>query len=117
MTCRRPSARARSLITLWIFIAALLTLHGALSSGWAWRLAVDTPNERSLHVRPTPRVGGLLVMPWGLAAAWVLSDGGDLAPVLGAATALLAVSFLDDRYGMPVVLRFGLHLLAASRMC
>lgn len=101
------------LISSFVFIAALLTLYWALSSGWAWRLAVDTPNERSLHVRPTPRVGGLLVMPWGLAAAWMLSDGGDLAPVLGAAAALLAVSFLDDRYGMPVVLRFGLHLLAA----
>lgn len=98
---------------LLVFLAALLTLRWALASGWAWRLAVDTPNERSLHQRPTSRVGGLLVMPWGLIGAWGLGHDAGLGLVLGASVVLLAVSFLDDRYGMPVVLRFGFHLMAA----
>ena len=38
-----------------------------LRTGWAWDIAVDIPNHRSLHVRPVPRVGG-----WGLLPATLL---------------------------------------------
>ena len=42
-----------------------------LRTGWAWDIAVDIPNHRSLHVRPVPRVGGWGVLPAMLLAVFV----------------------------------------------
>ncbi|WP_322030610.1 glycosyltransferase family 4 protein [Paraburkholderia sp. J76] len=91
-----------------VLCAAILAF--LLKSGLAWRLATDIPNERSLHVRPTPRVGG-----WGLVPVSVLAILA-LAPALrlialGAAL-LAAVSQIDDRRGLPARVRFAAHFLA-----
>ncbi|MBZ0099754.1 MAG: glycosyltransferase family 4 protein [Taibaiella sp.] len=72
---------------------------------------IDKPNERSSHFRPTIRGGGILFpvvvllyfllnsfqYPWFALA--VLVSG--------------AVSFIDDIRGLPRLLRFGVHALAA----
>src|ERR1700743_1439241 len=50
-------------IVLWIL----------LRTGVAWRLATDIPNDRSLHVMPTPRVGGWGVVPPIVAAVLLLA--------------------------------------------
>jgi UDP-N-acetylmuramyl pentapeptide phosphotransferase/UDP-N-acetylglucosamine-1-phosphate transferase len=80
-----------------------------LHTGWAWRMAVDRPNRRSLHDRPIPRVGG-----WGIivgALGWVAM----LDPVLGACAAGLALlSFGDDRMGLSASLRLLAHLCIAA---
>jgi len=77
------------------------------------RLPMDHPNERSLHVKPTPRIGGLGILAGvGVAAGW-LAGAELLQPVLLAAFALAAVSVLDDVRGLPVALRFLAHLVAA----
>ncbi|MHB1215036.1 MAG: MraY family glycosyltransferase [Thiobacillus sp.] len=77
------------------------------------RLPMDHPNERSLHVTPTPRIGGLGIMSGVLVASLWLADAA-LLPVLLAALVLAAVSVLDDLRGLPVALRFLAHFSAAA---
>lgn len=88
--------------------AAVLAL--LLKTGLAWRLATDIPNERSLHKRPTPRVGGWAVIPAIVVAMLVAAPG--LWLVAAGAVFLAAVSQIDDRRGLPASLRFAAHLLA-----
>ena len=74
---------------------------------------MDHPNERSLHVTPTPRVGGLGIMA-GVAGASVWLAGGGLLPVMLGAFVLAALSVLDDLRGLPVALRFLAHFVVAA---
>jgi hypothetical protein len=68
-----------------------------LGSGLAARL-LDRPNERSLHVRPVPRSGGLGVMA-GVACSAATMLPSSLLWLLPAA-ALCALSLVDDwRFG------------------
>lgn len=94
-------------------IAAFAVCWGILA--WLLRrgkyLPMDHPNARSLHETPTPRIGGLGIMAGILVAAVWLSA--DLLPAVLAAFALAAVSVLDDVRGLPVVLRFLAHFIAA----
>jgi UDP-N-acetylmuramyl pentapeptide phosphotransferase/UDP-N-acetylglucosamine-1-phosphate transferase len=78
----------------------------------AERIATDRPNDRSLHARPVPRVGGWGVVPAALAAAMVF--GAADALLVGIVAVLFAVSFADDRYGVPIVARMSVHAAAAA---
>jgi UDP-N-acetylmuramyl pentapeptide phosphotransferase/UDP-N-acetylglucosamine-1-phosphate transferase len=93
-------------------IACALILGLLLKTGLAWRLATDVPNDRSLHTRPTPRVGGWGVVPVTTVAVLLLTPSIWLAAA-GAAF-LAAVSQIDDRRGLPARIRFGAHLLAVA---
>jgi phospho-N-acetylmuramoyl-pentapeptide-transferase len=74
------------------------------------RLPLDHPNERSLHARPVPRVGGIGIVAGTLLAFALLRA----EPLLAALVAALAVvSYLDDRAHLPIAVRFGAHALAA----
>ncbi|AOK46260.1 glycosyl transferase [Burkholderia sp. MSMB617WGS] len=92
-------------------IACALILKWLLTSGWAWRLATDVPNDRSMHTRPTPRMGGWGIVPVGAVAI------GTAAPHLWGIVAsmlfLAAVSHVDDRRGLPARVRFVAHLAAS----
>ncbi|MHB1678395.1 MAG: MraY family glycosyltransferase [Sulfuriferula sp.] len=79
-----------------------------LSSNFAARLAMDMPNQRSLHTQPIPRTGGLGVAV-GVACGWALAGAAVPAPLWAGAAALIGVSFLDDRYGLPAAVRFLVH--------
>ncbi|UVS83524.1 glycosyltransferase family 4 protein [Burkholderia glumae] len=87
----------------------LLTL---LRTGLAWSLAIDVPNERSMHTRPTPRVGG-----WGIVPVVCLAIGWG-APSMRvmalAAAALALLSQIDDRRGLPARVRFAGHVAAVA---
>ena len=74
--------------------------------------AVDVPNERSLHSRPVPRVGGIGIVA-GVAAGVA---AGAVPPSLALllALALAAVSFVDDLKRLPTGLRFAAHIAAAA---
>lgn len=78
-------------------------------------LPVDRPNERSLHQRPTPRIGGLALFP-GVVMASIVAGGGnpDTFVLLGLATLLFLVSIADDRSSLPAGFRFAVHFLAAG---
>jgi UDP-N-acetylmuramyl pentapeptide phosphotransferase/UDP-N-acetylglucosamine-1-phosphate transferase len=72
---------------------------------------LDHPNQRSLHAAPTPRVGGLGLMPAAL-AAMAISGRAPLAA--GLALALMIVSVVDDWKDLSPALRLPLHLVAAA---
>jgi len=96
------------------FAACAAILWVLLRTGLAWRLATDIPNDRSLHTRPTPRVGG-----WGIVPVAVVLIG-LAAPSLWlpalAAALLAALSQIDDRRGLPARVRFGGHAAAVAAL-
>lgn len=93
------------------FCVCWLTLAGLLRRERL--LPMDHPNERSLHVAPKPRIGGVGILAGVAVAAAILADGA-LAPVLLAALALAALSLLDDVRGLPVGLRMAVHAAVAT---
>ncbi len=88
-------------------IAALGAVLGAAAASCCG--PVDTPNERSSHVRPRPRAGGLGLLLGAGAALLALAlgaapgvraalgpDAGRLALIIGAAAATGVLGLLDD---------------------
>ncbi len=94
------------------FAASVALIALLLRSRWAERLA-DYPNERSLHERPTPRLGGIAIVLGAVPLAAFLSDPGlDLA--LALAIGLALASFADDLRSLPIAVRVAAHLGAAG---
>lgn len=100
------------IVALFAACASFAVLVLLLRSGLAWRLAVDVPNQRSLHERPVPRVGGWGVMGSALPLIAVGVPGFGWAAF--AAFVLAVVSLIDDRRGLPARVRFGVHLVVAA---
>jgi Fuc2NAc and GlcNAc transferase len=82
---------------------------------WAVRHQVlDRPNDRSSHVAPTPRGGGVgiviltfAVLAWGC----YQPATGALVPIVAASLAAVAlISWWDDLRHVPAKLRLGLHV-------
>jgi UDP-N-acetylmuramyl pentapeptide phosphotransferase/UDP-N-acetylglucosamine-1-phosphate transferase len=96
-------------------VASAALIAALLRTGWAWRIATDHPNARSLHTRMTPRAGGLGLMAGVLIAALATVDE-TVIGICVCALGLSGVSLLDDRYGLPIAWRFGAHWLAAIVM-
>jgi UDP-N-acetylmuramyl pentapeptide phosphotransferase/UDP-N-acetylglucosamine-1-phosphate transferase len=105
-----PAWVAVVLIALGAACACAAILWALLRTGIAWRLATDIPNNRSLHVAPTPRVGGWGIVPVAVAATLLLAPSLWYA-ALGTAF-LAAISQVDDRRGLPARVRFAAHLIA-----
>ncbi|WP_415914569.1 glycosyl transferase [Paraburkholderia sp. J41] len=104
----------------WIFVIVAVAGLGAsaailrflLASGLAWRLATDVPNDRSLHSKPVPRVGGWAIVPVVCVSIWLVAPQLWLAALL--ALALAVVSQVDDRRGLPARIRFAAHIAAVA---
>jgi UDP-N-acetylmuramyl pentapeptide phosphotransferase/UDP-N-acetylglucosamine-1-phosphate transferase len=93
-------------------------------------LSIDHPTDRSLHSKPTPRSGGLAILATvliglGIAALGfaVLTPSTGFLPkgfasasvwIVGSIALVTTVSFLDDRRGLPVGLRFAVQAIAAG---
>ncbi len=77
------------------------------------RLPMDHPNERSLHVLPTPRVGGIGIM-LGVMGASLLMNPSGLWPLLIGALILAVISLLDDYKNLPVLFRLLAHMGVAA---
>lgn len=80
-----------------------------LRIGSADRWALDYPNDRSLHSRPMPRVGGVGIVAGILAAAVLLGQ----VYLAGLVLSLAVVSWIDDRGHVPIPIRLGVQFLAA----
>lgn len=93
-------------------LASAVVVGSLLRTGLAWRLATDVPNDRSLHERPTPRVGGWGVSP--VAAIALVALAPSLRWIALGVLFLAAVSQVDDRRGLPASLRFAAHVLAVA---
>ena len=97
------------------FIAAAVTaalLAYMLKRGGA-ALPLDHPNERSLHLAPVPRSGGIAVL-LGCVCGWIALVP-DLPATLWIGLAILfGVSLLDDLRNLGVAWRLASHLAAAA---
>jgi UDP-N-acetylmuramyl pentapeptide phosphotransferase/UDP-N-acetylglucosamine-1-phosphate transferase len=100
-----------ALAPLAAFVVALLAARLLLTPAGR-RIALDRPNERSLHAQPVPRTGGVAIAA-GVAAACALAQPG-FAVTLVAAAALAVVSLADDVAGLPSLARLAAHLGAAA---
>ncbi len=87
---------------------------------WAERHGVvDRPNERSSHLRVTPRGGGLAIVGVtvaGSVVAWRFAPAATFAEVVGpllGAILIAAVSWLDDLHSLPTTIRLLAHTTAA----
>ena len=97
-------------IVIAIFIVILFVsmwLYFKLATKYA---IIDKPNERSSHVTPTIRGGGI-IFPLTL-LFFGLYSGFEYAYLISAVLALGVISFIDDIKDLPRTLRFGIHLLA-----
>ena len=77
-------------LALVALVACALILALLLKTGLAWRLATDIPNDRSLHTRPTPRVGGWGIVPVVVVATLAVTPSMWLIAI--AAACLAAIS-------------------------
>jgi len=101
-------------LTIAIACAALTAgaLFALLRTGWAHAIALDVPNQRSLHDRAVPRSGGLvLVVIASIPALWL---GGAMQQIGGLALVLMGVSAVDDRVGLPVLARLAVQVVLAG---
>jgi len=102
------------------FIA--VALAGAAATGVALRqlrrrAILDHPNDRSSHDRPTPRGGGIALLPV-IVLAWLLGEDARVQPetvvVLACAVALAALSWVDDLRSLPPWLRLLVQIAGAA---
>ena len=95
--------------------AALVTflLIRFLMSNLAARKLQDIPNERSLHLTPVPRIGGVGLIA-GVLCGWALMFSSLTWWVVLPLLLLFGVSLLDDMRSLPVKQRLLAHLLAAT---
>tara|TARA_B100000686_G_scaffold343371_1_gene424095 strand:+ start:24 stop:1028 length:1005 start_codon:yes stop_codon:yes gene_type:complete len=82
------------------------------------REILDIPNQRSSHIQPTPRGGGIAII-FSIALAWIVGwllgfIPGGWWPVLVAMLALALVSWVDDVRSLPVWLRLLSHIVAVA---
>lgn len=110
-------------MSAYLFLLVLVGLATAILTGLVRRYALraglcDQPGTRRLHVRVTPRGGGLAIALTSLPAFVCLAMDGVLASseaiALGGAGALTAaIGFADDHRPLPARWRWPVHLLAA----
>ena len=96
----------------WVPVLAFLIALGG--TFWLQKKYVgpkDYPNERSLHVNPVPRTGGVAVV-CAIAISAMLGDYDEKLILVGLTLALAAISFLDDLFHLPIFLRLAIHVLA-----
>ena len=107
--------------------AALITLIGLpfIIKACRYFEYFDFPDERKVHRKPVPRLGGLVFMPAAVVglsiASWTRVLMGDEEFVFGVSTLAMTIGGLmiyligviDDRYGMKAVHKFVIQTIAA----
>lgn len=105
-------------IILLLVCAMSATMTGVVRNFALRHALLDTPNERSSHVVPTPRGGGAAIaaaIAGGLLALLLLrlADGRMVAALLGGGAIVSFVGWLDDRRNLGIGVRLLAHALAA----
>ena len=96
---------------LMAFGLSFIILTAFLKTGAARHLAMDVPNQRSLHSIAIPRVGGIAIVIAAM-STWAVLPGFPI--VLMLLIAMLAViSYIDDKRGLSAGIRFACHIAAA----
>ncbi len=100
-------------------MGAAWLLTGKVRNFLLAKAVLDAPNERSMHVSPVPRGGGLAVVAvitgGMIPSFFVLPEkaGIPFGFLLAGLFLLTLVSWLDDRKGLGAGIRLATHLLAA----
>lgn len=115
-----PSLAPLALVSLAALLLSLLLTHWLATRAGSGFGPLDHPNERSLHVRPVPRSGGLgvlagviLTLLATLGLGWMPAE---LAWITGALILVALVSFLDDLGDLSPLVRLTVHGLAAGSL-
>ena len=90
-------------LTAWFALRVLLRRR---------KLLLDTPNERSLHAAPIPRVGGLGLLP-GVGAGWLCLPEAVAWQIWLPVAVLFVLSIVDDACDLRVSIRLAAHLAAS----
>ena len=72
---------------------------------------LDIPNQRSLHAKPTPKLGGLAIMTSVIFSAIIYCT--ELLYLVPFLLALIALSLLDDIVSVKPLIRLAIHFLTA----
>ncbi len=104
---------------IFFFIFLISYLFVGVFRQWAMNLRImDVPNERSSHVQPTPRGGGVVIVIATLIFFSIFSASLGkfhfVLPYLAASILLSSVSWLDDVRTVPIYVRFPIHLICAA---
>ena len=119
---------------MWLLLAAGVAalswwITGLFVSKASLLRSTDHPNDRSLHTKPTPRSGGVAILASVLFGLGVAALGFAVVPpsagflpndfasasvwIVGSIVLVATVSFLDDRSGLPIGIRFAVQIIAA----
>jgi UDP-GlcNAc:undecaprenyl-phosphate GlcNAc-1-phosphate transferase len=87
-----------------------------LTERLAWKIgAIDYPRERSLHVVPTPKLGGLAILAGVLlAGALFLPTVAQTRAILSGAAVIAALGVLDDVFELGAAPKLAGQVVAAS---
>ncbi|HEX2129352.1 MAG TPA: MraY family glycosyltransferase [Solirubrobacterales bacterium] len=112
------SGRPEPIEALLAFLAAaiLAWLLVPLAERLARRVgAIDYPNERSIHVEPTPKLSGLAILVAILAGGLIFLPHVSLTiSVLAGAVVIALVGVVDDIWDLPPALKLAGQAVAAS---
>jgi UDP-GlcNAc:undecaprenyl-phosphate/decaprenyl-phosphate GlcNAc-1-phosphate transferase len=104
----------------WLYILLFAFLGtGALTPvmvqvGHRWNL-VDTPTDRKIHARPTPRLGGIAVYLGFVGSVLLNSILPDwMSAILAAGSLLLIIGVLDDVHELPASVKLIGQIVAAG---
>ena len=108
----------KALLVLMVAVLSFFLTGAVLRYAIARRL-LDHPNERSSHVAPTPRGGGVaIVVMFCVAVAWLAAIGrlapGPAIALIGAGSWVALVGFIDDHRHVSARLRLCAHFIAAA---
>ncbi|PKM13419.1 MAG: glycosyl transferase [Gammaproteobacteria bacterium HGW-Gammaproteobacteria-3] len=105
-----------NLLLISSFLFSSLTIY--FIKTYALKNCLDVPNQRSAHLKPTPRGGGVgIVCAFFLTVMAFWATGrleGTSAPVLLFGLPVAAIGFRDDHRHVPAWTRLLVHLIAAA---
>jgi UDP-GlcNAc:undecaprenyl-phosphate GlcNAc-1-phosphate transferase len=110
--------RPETIYALFAFLVAavLAWLLVPLAERIAWRIgAIDYPNERSLHVEPTPKLGGLAIfVAISVATILFLPWAEQTQALLAGAVVITVVGVVDDIFELNPLLKLAGQIVAAA---
>lgn len=102
-----------------VAVTALAALLAAIATAgllhWRERLPLASPNARTLHAAPIPRVGGLAIWVGFVPVALLAASLPVMAPARwgGPCALLIAVSLRDDMRSVSILVRLAVHAVAS----
>jgi UDP-GlcNAc:undecaprenyl-phosphate GlcNAc-1-phosphate transferase len=96
--------------------AALAWLLVPVAERLAWRIgAIAEPNDRSLHSKPTPKLGGLAILVGvEVAGVLLLPETGQTYAILAGAAVIAGVGVIDDVFELPALAKLAGQIVGSA---